>query len=190
MSVIRIASRYAKSLIDLAQEQGKLDRIVEDIKYFQAVCKENGEFFRLLKSPIINGTKKANIFTAIFGERFDEMTKNFLDITVRKGRESNLPEIANEFMEQYRQLNKTTVVKLTTAAKLSEAAVEGIRKKLAGSSATAANIEITTAVNPDLIGGFVIEFEDKLFDSSVAHQLEQLRKEFSKNENIRNATAV
>lgn len=190
MSVIRIASRYAKSLIDLAQEQGKLDRIVEDIKYFQAVCKENGEFFRLLKSPIINGTKKASIFTAIFGERFDEMTKNFLDITVRKGRESNLPEIANEFMEQYRQLNKTTIVKLTTAVKLSEAAVEGIRAKLAGSSATAANIEITTAVNPDLIGGFVIEFEDKLFDSSVAHKLEQLRKEFAKNEGIRNATAV
>jgi F-type H+-transporting ATPase subunit delta len=185
MSVIRIASRYAKSLIDLAKEKGNLDRAVEDIKYFQAVCKENGEFYRLLKSPIINGTKKASIFTAIFGERFDDMTKAFLDIVVRKGRESYLPEIADEFMEQYRQLNSITNVKLTTATKLSDGAVEGIKKKLAASSATADNIEITTAINADLIGGFVIEFEDKLFDSSVAHQLEQLRKEFGKNEGIK-----
>jgi F-type H+-transporting ATPase subunit delta len=184
MSVIRIASRYAKSIIDLAQEKGKLDRVVEDIKYFQAVCKSNPDFYRLLKSPIVNGTKKANIFKAIFDSRFDEITKGFLDITVRKGRESYLPEIADEFMEQYRKLNSITTVKLTTAAKLSDTALAAIKKKLEASSATASNIEITTAINPDLIGGFVIEFEDKLFNSSIAYQLEQLRKEFSKNDKI------
>ena len=185
MSVIRIASRYAKSLIDLAQEKGTLDRVVEDIKSFQKVCKENGEFHRLLKSPIIKGTKKATIFKAIFDGKFDDLTSKFLDLVVRKGQESHLVEIADEFMAQYRKLNNITTVKLTTAVKLSDTAIEGIKKKLEASSATAANIEITTAINADLIGGFVIEFEDKLFDSSVAHQLEQLRKEFGKNEGIR-----
>lgn len=186
MSVIRIASRYAKSLIDLAQEKGNLDRVLEDIKYFQAVCEENGEFLRLLKSPIVSGSKKGNIFKAIFSERFDEVSNSFLAILLRKGREFYLPEIADEFMEQYRKLNNITNVKVTTAVKLSDDALAGIKKKLEESSATSSNIEITTAVNADLIGGFVIEFEDRLFDSSVAHQLEQLRKEFSKNDSIKN----
>lgn len=186
MSVIRIASRYAKSLIDLAQEKGNLERVLEDMQYFQAVSKENGEFYRLMKSPIIKGDKKGKIFKAIFSERFDPMSNAFLDIILRKGREFYLPEIADEFLEQYRKLNNITTVKLTTAVTLSGTAIASIKKKLETSSATAANIEISTAVNPDLIGGFVIEFEDKLFDSSVAHKLDQLRKEFGKNDSIKN----
>ncbi len=186
MSAIRIASRYAKSLIDLAQEKNALDRVVEDIKYFQAVTEENGEFYRLLKSPIISESKKGGIFNALFSDRFNELSNAFLDIILRKGRESYLPEIADEFMAQYRQLNSITNVKLTTAVPLSESAVAKIKTKLEAASSTNDNIEITTAVNPAIIGGFVLEFEDKLFDSSVVYQLEQLRKEFGNNENIKN----
>ena len=185
MSVIRIASRYAKSLIDLAKERGTLDRIVEDIEYFQAVCTENGEFYRLLKSPIISSSKKASIFKALFDDKFDQMSKGFLDIVVKKGRESYLPEIADEFMEQYRRMNNITVAKLTSAVKLSDDVLEKIKTKLAASSATASKIELTTEIDPSLIGGFVIEFEDKLFDNSITHKLNKLQKEFGKNEGIR-----
>ncbi|HHS95929.1 MAG TPA: ATP synthase F1 subunit delta [Phaeodactylibacter sp.] len=184
MSVIRIASRYAKSLIDLANEKGKLDKVVEDIQYFQAVSKANGEFYRLLKSPIISTDKKKNVFNAIFAERFDDLTKAFLDIILRKGREFYLADIVNEFMQQYRELQNITQVKLTTATKLSEQAIQRIKSKL--QEATAKNIEIQTATKPELIGGFVLEFDDKLYDSSIANQLERLRKTFSNNEIIKN----
>jgi F-type H+-transporting ATPase subunit delta len=76
MSVIRIASRYAKSLIDLAVEQDKLERVLEDVKTFQKAV-SNREFYLLLKSPIINATKKQQIFKALFGDKFDENDQRF-----------------------------------------------------------------------------------------------------------------
>ncbi len=180
----RIAARYAKSLIDLAQEQNKLDRVLEDIKTFQSAT-ENREFYNLLKSPIINASKKGNIFKALFGERFDQLSSAFLDLVLRKGREQHLDEIADEFVNQYKELKSITTVTVTTAKPLSEAGLAKIRTKLESSAATNDNIEILTKVNPDIIGGFILEFEDKLFDSSIAHQLESLRKEFNKNEIVR-----
>lgn len=181
MSVTRIATRYAKSLLDLAQEQGKLERILEDIKAFQSAT-EQRDFFLLLKSPIVNPTKKGTILKEIFGGKFDEMTMAFLNIVLRKGREGFLPDIVKEFQNQYKALKQISTVKLTTATPVTEASLEAIKKQLQGSSNTQVNIEIETAVNPDLIGGFVIEFDDKLYDASVAHKLNELKKGFSGNQ--------
>ena len=72
-------------------------------------------------------------------------------------------------------------VKIITAKKLSDAAVASIKEKLVGSNDTYKNIEIETEVQEDLIGGFVIEFDDKLYDTSVKHKLALLRKEFQDN---------
>lgn len=184
MSVSRIATRYAKSLIDLANEQGKLETILGDIQYFQEAAK-NRDFFMMLKSPIINITKKGQIFQAIFGDKFDEMTMAFLKIVLNKNREGALPNIADEFINQYQAIKSVSTVKLTTATPMTDEALEKIKERFLESSATRNSIDIITAVNPDLLGGFVIEFDDKLYDASVAHKLDLLRKEFTKNEYVK-----
>ncbi|MEL6924494.1 MAG: F0F1 ATP synthase subunit delta [Bacteroidota bacterium] len=74
-----------------------------------------------------------------------------------------------------------STVKLTTAVKMTPEAIEKIKSKLKGSSALDENIEIQTVVDPDILGGFVLEFDNQLYDASVAHKLEELKKEFSKN---------
>ncbi len=181
MSVSRIASRYAKSLIDLAVEQDRLERILEDIKSFKKAT-DNREFYLLLKSPIINVTKKQQIFNALFEGKFDTITAAFLRIILNKGREAHLPEIADSFIEQYKIIKKISTVRLTTAATLSAETVSRIKQKLAASAVTKGqHIDLVTKVDPEIIGGFVIEFDDKLYDSSVTHQLDLLRKEFAKN---------
>ncbi|HHH49684.1 MAG TPA: ATP synthase F1 subunit delta [Saprospiraceae bacterium] len=180
MSVARIAFRYAKSLIDLASEQNKLDRVLEDMESFLHATK-NRDFYLLLKSPIVNTTKKQAIFKELFKDKYDEMTFAFLNIILTKGREAFLPDIANDFITQYKKLSKITTVKLITAVPLGEAALEKIKAKLLDSAATQQKIELETVVNKDLIGGFVLEFDNQLYDASVAHKLEQLKKEFSKN---------
>lgn len=180
MSVQRVASRYAKSLIDLAVEQNKLDRIVGDVETFKAAI-GNRDFYLLLRSPIINGPKKMQIFKELFASKFDELTMAFLDITVRKGRETNLVEITDEFLAQYKKLQKISTVKLTTATRLNDEAIAKIKEKLVASDATDEKVEIETAINPDLLGGFVLEFDNKLYDASVAHKMQQLKKEFAKN---------
>ena len=110
----------------------------------------------------------------------------FIDIIVRKGRESHLPEIATEFVEQYKALKDITTVKVTSAIPVSEKALEQIKTKLANSGATRANIELETAIDKNLIGGFKLEFGDKLYDASVKHQLDLLRKEVASNEYLKN----
>jgi F-type H+-transporting ATPase subunit delta len=180
MSVIRIASRYAKSLIDLAVEQDKLERVLEDVKTFQKAV-SNREFYLLLKSPIINATKKQQIFKALFGDKFDEMTSAFFKIILTKGREAYLPDIADEFVNQYKDIKHISTVRLTTAVPLGAETISRLKQKLVASSATEDHVELVTKVDPDILGGFVIEFDDKLYDSSVTHKMELLRKEFAKN---------
>lgn len=180
MSVERIATRYAKALIELADEQGKLDKVLEDVQSFNQVSK-NRDFLLMLRSPIIKESKKEKIFDLLFSSKYDELTMAFLKILLKKGREPMLAEIAEEFELLYKKLKHISSVKLTTASKLSEATVAVIRKKLKESSATDDNLELETAVNPDLIGGFVIEIEDKLYDASVAHKLNLLNKDFRDN---------
>ena len=183
MSVQRIATRYAKSLIDLAQERGKLDRVMEDIQSFNQVT-GNRDFHLLLKSPLVKGDKKEKIFKALFEGKYDELTLAFLHILLRKKREMYLVELGKEFIVQYKAIKHISTVKVTSAAKLSEVALDAIRKKLAESSMTDDKVEISTTIDPKLIGGFVIEFNNRLYDASVTHKLELLKKEFKDNHYI------
>jgi F-type H+-transporting ATPase subunit delta len=176
----RVAGRYAKSLMDLAIEQGKLQSVVGDVEQLAAAVK-NRDLYLMLKSPIIHADKKENIMAILFGESFDNTTMAFINICIAKGREGLLPEIVADFLAEYKKLKGITEVTLTTATPLSKETVESIRQKLVSSSVTAKDVDITTVVDPKLIGGYVIEFGDRLYDASVANKLAVLKKEFSGN---------
>lgn len=180
MSVQRIASRYAKSLIELAVDQNKLEKILEDVQSFRTVSK-NRDFYLMMKSPIISGSKKLNILNALFKGKFDDLTLSFLKILINKGREAYLPDIAIEFLSQYKKIKHISTVTVTTANELSEKAKKALLAKLKESSVTDDNIEMITKVDPSLIGGFILEFDDKVYDTSVSHKLEQLKKDFGEN---------
>ncbi len=181
MSSYSIATRYAKSLIDLATEQGKLDIVLQDAEAFVKAT-ENRDFALLLKSPLVKSDKKEKILDAIFEGKIDSLTNSFLHIVVRKGRESHLAEIAKEFINQYREIKGISIVNVVSTEPLSEETLSSIRKKLVDSKLTRGNIQFVTSIDKNLIGGFVISFEDKLYDASVAHQLDELRKQFSSKE--------
>lgn len=185
MSVQRIASRYAKSLIDLAIEQDKLEEVKGDIIAFNKAT-DNRDLYLLLKSPIINPSKKQEVLKALFDGKFSKMVMSFIQIIVNKNREKFLPEIADEFITQYKAHKHISTVKLISAVPLSDESVAKIKERLVASKTTDDQIEIETSVNPELIGGYVLEFGDRLYDASVAHQLDRIRKEFTKNDHIKN----
>ncbi len=182
MSVERIAARYAKSLIDLAMDQNKLERVKDDMEYFQQAVQVR-DLYLLLKSPIVHTGTKRKVFYKLFGSSFDVLSMAFLDIILRKGREMYLRDIATAFMDQYREIRQIAIVKLTTATPLSQDKIDEIKEKIRNAAITAPNIEMETTVKPGILGGFIIEFEDKLYDASVAHQMEQIRKGLL-NENV------
>jgi F-type H+-transporting ATPase subunit delta len=180
MSVIRIATRYAKSLIELAVEQGKLAQVQADMKVLQHAV-QNRDLHLMLKNPVISNDRKAAAMDALFKSQFDSLTMGYLRLLINKNREGYLPEIAAEFGEQYKVLNKITTVRVTTATPMSDAVLEDLRKKILESGATSENLDLQTSVDPELIGGFVLQFDNKRYDASAAHKLDQLRAQFSKN---------
>lgn len=181
MSVIRIASRYAKSLLDLGKDQGVMNEVVSDMEGFSKMV-ENRDLYLLLKSPIINAGKKAEIFNALFDGKVNKLTKAFFDIILRKGREGYLPEIATEFLDQYKRIQGISSVKLTTAAPISDSTLESIKAKLLASEVTDESVDIETSVDESLIGGFIVKIGDKQIDASVSHKLAQLAKEMTNKE--------
>ena len=178
MSVTSIASRYAKSLIDLAGEQGNLEAVVDDMQGMKQVI-SNRDFYLLLKSPIVKTDKKISIFEAIFAGKSNPLTLGFINILARKGRERYLPEIVDEFLNQYRALKNISKVSIKTATPISDNILSKIQAKLEESEATRAKVEVESSVDESLIGGFVLEIGDKLYDASLAHKIERLKKEFS-----------
>src|SRR6185503_17167209 len=177
----RIASRYAKSLIDLALEKGQLEEVYADMEWLQKVIRSNRDFVNLLKSPVIKADTKKKIVHAVTKGNIGEMTSAFNALLITKGRESVLPEMVTAFIAAYKKHKHIQVVKLTTASPVTEAVKEAIIaqvKKTAGFQ----HIELEEKVDPELIGGFVLQAGDKLIDASVAYDLRAIARQFENND--------
>jgi F-type H+-transporting ATPase subunit delta len=177
----RLAARYAKSLIDLSIERDQLEQVYQDMEFLHSICSASREFISVLKSPIISSDKKENILDAVTGAKISQLTATFCKLLIRKGRESNLPEIASAFIQQYKDHQGIYIVKLTTAIPVSEEAKQLIVNKVKSGTAMK-NIELNVEVNEDIIGGFVLEVGDHLIDASVAFELNNARKQFQDND--------
>lgn len=176
----RLATRYAKSLIDLAQENGQLDQIFQDLQLLSTVSRENRSFVTFIRNPVINADKKKKIFRAIFSGKLSHLTDEFCELLIRKGREQYLPEIAHAGVDQYRTLRHIRQVKITTAVPLEQSLKDAIIAKVT-KEIPDETIELVTAVNEDLIGGFVLESDNNLFDASIQRDLKDVKKQFSVN---------
>ena len=135
----------------------------------------------MMKSPIIHGGKKKQVVKALFAGHYDDLTLKFLNILISKNRESYLSDIVSAFIAQYRKIRHISRITVTTATQLDAKSLAALEQKLEESTITDTNIEIFTAVDPNLVGGFILEFDDKIYDASVKHKLELLKKEFGEN---------
>ena len=180
MSVQRIASRYAKSLLDLSVEQEKLERVNEDMLAISKLMAQR-DFQSMIKSPIIQASKKDSIIRAALGGKLDDLSLGFILLLINKGRERLLKEIAIEFASQYKRFKGISSFKIISAAPLSSEQVEAITKKLQKQGLCQEKVEIETQVKEDLIGGFIVEFDDLVYDASVKNTLSQTAKNFQGN---------
>lgn len=179
----RLAGRYAKSLIDLATELNQVDVVCADMKFVQRICKSNPDFSAVLRSPIIKPDTKEKIIEAITNERVNATTSSFIRLLVRKGRETNLPEIADAYVEQFNELRGIHQLKITTAAPISDSLKEAIVAKVRATTVME-NIEIETVVKEELIGGFMLEMQGTLVDASILRDLKDIKKQFMDNQYI------
>jgi F-type H+-transporting ATPase subunit delta len=183
MSAVKLASRYAKSLLDLAVEQNQLEAVHNDILYCDAIIKASRDFTLLLKSPIIPSDKKLSIINTLLAGKVTMLTLSFFKIMVSKRREAYLVDITKEFVRQFNVNKNITPIRVTSAVALDADTVKEIiaKVKLQGNLK---DTEVTTEVDESLIGGFIVQYEDKLIDASISKNLKQLRKDLSDNKYI------
>lgn len=175
----KVARRYAKALFELAIEMKLVEKVYADAELIIDVCQENKDFVLMLRSPVIKDVKKLAIIKDIFEKNLNELTYKFLVVIARNKRESIIQEISEQVVEQYQEYKNIVPVNLTTAVQLDKVTKEKILKLL--NEKSDATVKLTEEVDEDLIGGFVLEFDDKQFDASIQRQITNLRKEFEVN---------
>jgi F-type H+-transporting ATPase subunit delta len=175
----RLAGRYAKSLMDIAIENGKLDTMYNDMLGLDAVCKDSKDFVSMMKSPIVTASTKQNVVKAIAEGKVDDITFKFINLIINKGREFFLPEIISTFISQYKKHNNINEVLLTTSEQMDEemknTLIQSIQKQFTGT------IDLKTKVDSSLIGGFILEANNNLFDASILRDLNDIKKQFLTN---------
>ncbi len=179
----RLAQRYAKSLVDISIEMNQFDAVHKDVLYLQQIIKVSREFVVMLNSPIIKADKKDSIISAVTKDNTTKITQTFLRLLTKKSREGDLPGIVKSFIEQYNKINGLHHAKLTTATPISKELVDSFIQDIKTSSSID-HLSLETTVNPDLIGGFVLEMEGKLIDASILRDLNDVKKQFANNDYI------
>jgi len=178
MNISLLAGRYARALFDLALEKGVVEEVYGDSQTLARVCDESREFRLMLKSPILDSGKKLAVVRGIFGGRVHELMMNYLLIMVRKKREPYLPDIAREFAGLYQEYHHILTVHFHSPV----APDETTRKKVLAlmEKYTQAQIDLRPVIDEDLIGGFVLKWDDKQYDASIRREIEDMRSTIAK----------
>ncbi|MGI8891994.1 MAG: ATP synthase F1 subunit delta [Bacteroidia bacterium] len=175
----KVASRYAKSLLELAQETQSLEKSNEDLNLIQKVMNENKSLESLMKNPIVKSDKKLAIIRQIFKGKVSEITMLFLEILIKKRREAYLKDAIQQFIAQYKEIKGITTAMITTAVGIDDKIRREVIDLVKGNSDS--KIELEEKINPELIGGFVLRYGNIQYDTTVAKYLRQLKRNFSKN---------
>tara|TARA_B110000977_G_C10960417_1_gene448313 strand:+ start:488 stop:1042 length:555 start_codon:yes stop_codon:yes gene_type:complete len=184
MKETRVALRYAKSLLSLAEERNILERVKEDMLTVASVCNENEDLIDMLKSPIVKADKKSAVLNQIFQKEVCELSLSFINIVLEKRREAILGSIAESFMDLYNELKNIVKAKVVTAISINE----NIRNQVLAQLKLVtggAQVIIEERVDESIIGGFVLRIGDLEFNASIANKLQQLKREFVSNPYIK-----
>lgn len=176
----KVANRYAKALFDIALEKGELEAVKKDIDLITGI--RHRELDVILASPVVTGERKAAIFDAIFSKHVSEITVSFFKLIFDKGRSIAITEILEAFVAMYKEHKGIKVVEVTTAVDLTDEGRTQIRNGLKDNRMLAGKtIELKEKVDASIIGGLMVQVEDKLFDASIKHDLQHIKRQFIKN---------
>jgi F-type H+-transporting ATPase subunit delta len=175
MSNIRVIKRYAYVLLDNADAAGLAKSINSDAIIFVGVCKSNRELTTILKNPVIKGDKKLGIIYALFKDKFNKVTLEFIDLIISNHREIFLKEIFENYISFYKIKQGILEAELITAIPVEASTLISVSEYLKKKTGVK-EVELNNSINKDIIGGFTLKYRDKLIDASIARRIEELKK--------------
>ena len=172
-----IAQVYARSLFEVAQEQDKLDVVRDQIGEFADALDRSRELQTFFFSPYFSTEeKKQGLDKALEGE--DDVVRNFLAVLIENHRMPALFRIRRELDAMWREVNKLLPVQVTSAVELDEAVTRQIGEEIGRQ--TGRKVELSTNVDPDVLGGIVLRVGNSILDASIRTRLDRLRKQVAR----------
>ncbi len=166
--------RYAKALFDLANETGALRAVEADLKSLAVALNDSADLRRLLASPVFGAADKAKGLAAIAAKaKFNPTTGKFLGLLAANGRAGDLSAAISAFRVLAAKARGAVSAEVTSAAPLTAAQATGIAASLR--TALGKDPEITTRVDPSLLGGIKVRVGSRLFDASLKNKLDSLK---------------
>ncbi len=169
-----VPGRYASALFDLAQEQSQLPQTEADIDKLQAMLDDSEDLRRMLKSPVFSAEDQTKAMEAISKQAgLSPLTTNFIKLVIKNRRLFALPEIIKSFRVFTVNARGEVQAEVTSATPLSDDQINALQQTLM--SSIGKNVQVSTQVNPSLLGGLVVKIGSRMIDSSLRTKLSTLK---------------
>jgi F-type H+-transporting ATPase subunit delta len=178
MNDSKISVRYSRAIFQSALDKKILDKVYQDMIFISEICK-TAETKEFLLSPIIIPSRKEEIFHKMLKGNVEKITLSLIDLIVKNGREAFLPAIARDFVHETKIFRGITDSVLTTAVKVDEKIKTRIKEMI--SEVFKTKVELKETIDPELVGGFILQVDDKYLDASVRNKLRKIKKELLGN---------
>jgi F-type H+-transporting ATPase subunit delta len=179
MLTSKVAKRYAQGLLDFTNESGQTATVFSEMKDVVKIMKESQDLNKFFMTPYIDSKKKIEVAKEIF-KSLSASSQNLITLVIRQGRENQLKNIAQEFINKVEDINGVQRVTLTTATQLSKENLDQILKS-SNLVNTNSNFDLVVNVKPEILGGYILRVGDQQVDASVKSKLNQVKKDFSLN---------
>jgi F-type H+-transporting ATPase subunit delta len=172
-----IATVYARSLFEVAQEQGKLDDVRDQLGEFADVLDSNQEMQVFFFSPYFSTQEKEEGLDKVVTGA-DDILQNFIKLLIEKHRMPALFRVRRTYDELWQRENQLLPVEVTSAIELDKKTVKQIGDRIG--EETGQKIELSERVDPDIIGGLIVRVGNSIIDASIRARLDSLRKQVAK----------
>jgi F-type H+-transporting ATPase subunit delta len=168
-----IAKVYARSLFEVAREQGKLDLLREQLAQFVDALNENRELAVFFFSPYFSISERQDALGRVLVGA-DEIFVNFLELLIEKHRMPVSFRIRQAFEQLWEEENRTLPVEITSAIELDKGTTESLARQIGERAGR--KVKLATRVDPEILGGLVVRVGNSILDASIRNRLEQLRR--------------
>ncbi|REC76373.1 ATP synthase F1 subunit delta [Chryseobacterium elymi] len=179
MLTSKVAKRYAQGLLDFTNETGQTAAVFSEMKDVKKIMSQSADLNKFFLTPYIDAKKKIEVADQIFKD-FSVSSQNLIRLVIKHGRENQLKNIAQEFINKVEDVSGVQRITLTTATQLSK---ENLDQILRSTSLVkeGSNFDLNLNVKPDILGGYILRVGDQQIDASVKTKLNQVKKDFQLN---------
>jgi len=169
-----MAGRYATALFDLAKEQGSLDQVMADLTAIERMLRDSPDLMRLVRSPVFSADDQSRAMSMVLDKSgISGLSQNFIKLIARNRRLFSLTDMIRDFRTLYARMKGVVTAEVTSAQPLTEAQRLTLLENLKGSLGK--DIQLSTLVDPSILGGLIVKTGSRMFDSSIKTKLNNLK---------------